>query len=1411
MPQPSKVRVEIRIKPTPDDVLDITPPHRISLAQKMFTFDHVHDSLTTHKDIFDLTIRGLADSFMKSFNCTVFAYGQTGSGKTHSMGISVEALEAFEMYVAMEGSDQLFEKEISGQNNYKQVVDLENENVTNIQNKSNRNDIDNGYRNSCSINSFDETVINYEQNFLGDNIKQRVGLSIFKNKNKIYNEADFGTNKFDSNYVNGHITNNNIINIVRNKFNNKDTMNMHEDQNTGSSNQYFGIVPDSINYIFKNKNENDKIYCSLIEVYNEEVIDLLSDFRTVLTLRQINGETNISGSQEIYLNNIHETITILKKGLLERTVKSTKMNSLSSRSHAIFTLSLHKIKNGNDTISKFTFVDLAGSERMKRTGAQGTTAKESISINGGLLALSNVITALSKKSLFIPYRDSKLTRILQHGLGGNSHTLMLANISGSSKDINETFNTLKYATRATNICNDVKKGIEIDMGRMSVIGLKKEIMRYKGENAELKNRLKGKSKNFEEEKMIDLANENSKLREEIRKIKVVSDKSSKTTTENISLRKEFENKINVHLEQIKNFKGEIKKLNDELKNYQNFNLENQIIKKELEEYKNELNKNKYIYNENIILKERCERMKDELDKHYQLINENCILKEQNERLKLTSDKINQYVCENNTLNFENQRLKEIIGKINTNESMSINIDKLFENNIEKLRVKTDTNKEINLDYKNAIQRDENSELKNNHEINENTYSINNSIQNKNIKLQQDTLNYDSINKNENTCKAFDNQIVEEKKLQNENKNFILKNGVLANELNFTSPHAKTSKHINDTEFSIDHEDLILSEKNENNYDGCYDNYISHKENYTNNSEMHRTSDEIKENNIKDNEYFEVSCNARLPKQKNCTLIDTNFKASTNQEHDCYVQELNKENRTLNIHEGKNDMTSFKGLTEAASHDQNNIQNLCDKNIITNTDNNSCLSQNDVNNNIRKINENFLNVKQNKHFNFYINNEENVRLNALGMDKHIKSNNSKNINFNDSFELRTANKNLRMPITPIKKFEKREIKTEDLKRKKRMVTFNLDKNEYIEDKHKGRFFSNAIFGNKNLNTNSYNDESDISFSSVNEEINKTIIDVIKIIGLDEPFIYSVANINNLLYSSTLNGKVYEINYETNDKRILVTEEDEIKRIFYYESNIFYVFKNCVKKIGDANSFVLQVDHLITCIHTKREFLIIGTEIGFIYIYNIKDDFKCIFSQKIHSTIILSIQNVIEEYTEKQRDEGLNNLIGIKPNIDGYDNLMHSNDIEYNKSNNLNGNLFNKLKNDFKNEVLYIGSKDYKIAYLSKEQIGYLEDTNYSATECLLALNNILISCGRDGCIKIYKEKKLLITHLKAHSGSIKSACVVNNGFCTGGKDGVLKYWIIIDDVIKEKGRIILDGCINCLVYDASKEILFAACM
>ncbi|XP_061640697.1 kinesin-like protein KIF21B isoform X6 [Phyllopteryx taeniolatus] len=247
-----------------------------------------------------------------------------------------------------------------------------------------------------------------------------------------------------------------------------------------------------------------------------------------------------------------ELLQCLKLGALSRTTASTQMNAQSSRSHAIFTIHLCQMRvcqqqlqltngegkteelNGIDSsaikqpeyealMAKFHFVDLAGSERLKRTGATGERAREGISINCGLLALGNVISALgdqSKKGGHVPYRDSKLTRLLQDSLGGNSRTVMIACVSPSDRDFMETLNTLKYANRARNIKNKVvvnqdKTSQQISALRAEIARLQMELLEYKaGKRVACEDGSEGYSDLYQENTMLQRENDTLRLRVE---------------------------------------------------------------------------------------------------------------------------------------------------------------------------------------------------------------------------------------------------------------------------------------------------------------------------------------------------------------------------------------------------------------------------------------------------------------------------------------------------------------------------------------------------------------------------------------------------------------------------------------------------------------------------------------------------------------------------------------------------------------------------------------------------------------------------------------------------------------------------------------------------------------------------------
>ncbi|KAI8906690.1 P-loop containing nucleoside triphosphate hydrolase protein [Gorgonomyces haynaldii] len=238
-------------------------------------------------------------------------------------------------------------------------------------------------------------------------------------------------------------------------------------QNTmETSDEASGIIPRVIQDLFFRIEADDKydyrIKLCFLEVYQEQVRDLLSDTNKEISIRETrDGIIVVSGADEHLVESYDSMMQLLAKGAHERSTGDTQMHQHSSRSHALFTIVLERLHKGTDQIlrrSKLHLVDLAGSERVKRTGAEGIRLRESVKINSGLLALGNVISVLGQErvktpDVYVPYRDSKLTRLLQDSLGGNSRTVMIACVSPLEEDLDETLNTLKYANRARQIQN----------------------------------------------------------------------------------------------------------------------------------------------------------------------------------------------------------------------------------------------------------------------------------------------------------------------------------------------------------------------------------------------------------------------------------------------------------------------------------------------------------------------------------------------------------------------------------------------------------------------------------------------------------------------------------------------------------------------------------------------------------------------------------------------------------------------------------------------------------------------------------------------------------------------------------------------------------------------------------------------
>ena len=267
-----------------------------------------------------------------------------------------------------------------------------------------------------------------------------------------------------------------------------------------------GIIPQMNAEMFErigastdeNPNKKFLVTCSFLEIYNEVLYDLLDP-----TATRGAGKTRkdshidvkedpklgvyVAGLQEIGVDSKEKIEMLMDQGNSARAVAATQMNATSSRSHSIFIIRLQQKEviagQQKDVRATINLVDLAGSERASKTGATGDKLKEGANINKSLSALGNVINALAEQSkkgkkVFIPYRNSKLTRVLQESLGGNSVTVMLAAISPAAYNFEETLNTLQYADRAKAIQLKARKNEQMT-----------EVGKLKAEIEELKRQL----------------------------------------------------------------------------------------------------------------------------------------------------------------------------------------------------------------------------------------------------------------------------------------------------------------------------------------------------------------------------------------------------------------------------------------------------------------------------------------------------------------------------------------------------------------------------------------------------------------------------------------------------------------------------------------------------------------------------------------------------------------------------------------------------------------------------------------------------------------------------------------------------------------------------------------------------------
>lgn len=321
-----------------------------------------------------------------------------------------------------------------------------------------------------------------------------------------------------------------------------------------------GVIPRSFEHIFnhigRSENMQYLVRASYLEIYQEEIRDLLQPDQSLRFELKEKPDTGVfvKDLSTSVCKSAVEIQQLMNTGNQNRTIGATNMNEHSSRSHAIFliTIEMGSIDDSSGIrVGRLNLVDLAGSERQSKTGASGERLKEASKINLSLSALGNVISALvDGKTTHVPYRDSKLTRLLQDSLGGNSKTIMVANIGPASYNYDESLTTLRYANRAKNIKNKPK--INEDPKDALLRQYQEEIGRLKEKLAQkgTVQKRKKKSKRKKGDEAIDSESEAEDSRGEDNKIetdkKLIAEqlKAEKQETEALIMRiKDLESKM----------------------------------------------------------------------------------------------------------------------------------------------------------------------------------------------------------------------------------------------------------------------------------------------------------------------------------------------------------------------------------------------------------------------------------------------------------------------------------------------------------------------------------------------------------------------------------------------------------------------------------------------------------------------------------------------------------------------------------------------------------------------------------------------------------------------------------------------------------------------------------------------------
>ena len=579
-----------------------------------------------------------------------------------------------------------------------------------------------------------------------------------------------------------------------------------------------GLIPRAIEDIFKyieNNSNSDTTFIirvTYLQIYNESIDDLLKPEKKHLSIRE--GQKKglyVEGLSEWAVRSPNDIYALLERGAQCRTKAYTNMNDVSSRSHAVFTIILEqmKISNGRKRFKagKLNMVDLAGSERVKISGATGKQLDESRRINKSLSALGNVINALTDpKTKHIPYRDSKLTRLLQNSLGGNCKTSMIAMISPYDGSYNESTSTLNFAKRAKGIRIKAKINEEVNQNAL--------ISQYEKELSKLRQELSEKN---------EIINSNAFIKKiEMERIQAEKDKNEALQAlekASISFLQEREEKRKLEKKiEIMSFQmipgGQKIKIED-TPEFKTLLQKHQILlQKDFNEKLSDLEKEKELIQ---ISKEQVDSYNVLLHKQREAMdNLTNNLKEKEDNISHLNEMIDSYEKiineQDNIIEMKNQRIKlleNILIKNNVEfpkDSLTTNSTPIYlsmtskKNNSKKLNEKTSTN----------------TKFKDNEEEKDN---IINKIINKEekivIKFNDNNINKDKEKININNDNDICNENNEGKKIKNISNLNSLTNGGINNNKESDMVKNSTNRKNNISEISFEKSDFNDIEDEDN--------------------------------------------------------------------------------------------------------------------------------------------------------------------------------------------------------------------------------------------------------------------------------------------------------------------------------------------------------------------------------------------------------------------------------------------------------------------------------------------------------------------------------------------------------------------------------------------------------------------